>query len=161
MLSVGEVDVRFLRYDDERRLEGCRGLVLPSGLFETFENVSSVTRVRYEVRYDSDLLLARKREVATLIQGGAWLCGLVSQIHDSVPYSYDHVPCVDTDLVKVMLNSFGVTREPLGKGLVAHSRYDEFRDYISRWGVAQTVLRFDPADLDCRVLATAGSQPVG
>ena len=85
---------------------------------------------------------------------------MVGKIVDTVPQGYREISCIDTDLVKILLNSFGVRRIPLPGGLVARSRYDEFRDYIARWGAATTSLDPDPRQPDYRVLAIAGDRTV-
>lgn len=156
-----DLELHFVGYKDERRLDTADGLIIPSGVFESFKTQPGAYSGPWvDVHCDETLLLTRFREVVNLIDKKKWVCCLIGQMVDEVPKGTTTATCSDTDLAKRVLNELGIHRFTMPSGVVADPKYDEFRKYLARWGVAKTVL-YPPRQLkDCRTLATAGNQRI-
>ena len=156
---IKDILVKFIQYKTNENLDDSGGLIFPSGLFESFREVRVPTRLNIEFSCDYDQLFARFRQIENLHERKKWVCCLVNQIIDNVPQGYTTADCSDTDLSKLILNKLGVPRELFDQGNNATTKVDEFKKYISRWGVAKTILF--PRQIGTRILANVGRCSVG
>jgi len=160
-ILIEDIQIEFMRFGDPRRLDGADGAIVPSGIFEAFERKDSYMGLFIEVSCDHDHLLTRRRELSNLLDGGKWICFLVGQVVDSVRQNHSTFDCSATDLAKVALNMCGVERQSASAGMVASAKYDEFREYVNRWGVAKTLLQPSYRLQDQRSIAVVGNSIVG
>jgi len=129
--------VEFISMSDKRDLDNAVGVIVPSGIFEKFEIEPNYAYHIVKVRYNSDLMLQREREIINLLQKGGWACFLVQKIVDTAQDEYrGDKDCSHTDLTKVFMNSFGIKREPIRGSAAVSSVNDEFNEYIKNWGIA-------------------------
>lgn len=156
---TGEVEVRddvfiqFVGYDEDTRLDAADGVIIPQGVFETWE--------RGQMSYDKPRLLAREREVMNLLGTRKWLCFLVQEMRDVFN---DITPYVvkSTDLCKRLLSDLGIGWSLQPSGAAVSTKEDAFRPYVERYGVARTLFGLSHSKREhARFLATVGRDPAG
>lgn len=131
-----ESDVQFKQFD---------WIIIPSGIFEEFEfrRGRGVFSSRVKVKVAQDLLLEKERQMFNIIHDrDKCIVFLIDEIVDSIHTDgfgmIDDVS--DTDLCKRVLNHFDIAGKPVDRGLAdVRSKYDEFKNYIERFGVAKTI----------------------
>jgi hypothetical protein len=154
--------VKFVSMGESTSLDEAEGVVIPSGIFEKFEQQPNYPYYIEDVRCKTDLMLQREREIVNLLQNGGWVCFLVRKIVDTARNEYaGDKDCSTTDLTKKFMNSFGIRRKPFNGSAAVFSKNDEFNKYIGRWGVAKTILQYTSANGDYKILATVGDNQVG
>ncbi len=78
-------DIQFVSIEDSSTFDSFDGVIVPSGIFEEFEDVSGLTGgKKIKVCCRRNLLLQRERELHNLIKNGGWICCLIGQIIDKV-----------------------------------------------------------------------------
>lgn len=161
-ISTDQYEIHFNDLKSPVAIDKYDGLIIPSGIFEKIKDESNYMDTYYEVYCKRDMLLQRERELINLFKKEGWVCCLVGQIIDKVPYgSFDTKRCTDTDLTKNLLNSFDIKRESFKGSAAVTSKNDEFNKYIERWGIAKTVLKLPYRDQDRKILAILGDSVVG
>ena len=165
-ITTDKAHIEFISHNSNYTLDSADGVIIPSGIFEKFENKSDHWSNKIEVSFKQDLLLQRERELINLIKRGGWICCLVGEIVDEVPYedvgnSFGRMKCDSTDLVKKLLNSFSVNRYPLQGEAGIKSKNDEFNNYIDKWGIAKTIFELHYESQDRKVVATVDDEIVG
>ncbi|WP_022666746.1 hypothetical protein [Desulfospira joergensenii] len=164
IIENDKTKVSFLPISTEETLDSYTGVILPSGIFESFEERSSYIDGRYvNVHCKRDTLLQREREIINLVNKGGWICCLVDSIVDEVPNGgYSKKSCDDTDMVKKLLNSFDIKRSVFKGTALVKSTNDAFKKYIDRYGVAKTILKIPYREnYDKKILAKSGEAIVG
>lgn len=161
-ISTDQYEIHFNDLNSPIAIDQYDGLIIPSGIFEEIKDESTYMDTYYEVHCRRDMLLQRERELINLLKKEAWVCCLVGQIIDKVPYGdYRTKSCTDTDLTKKILNSFDIKRESFKGSAAVTSKNDEFNKYIEKWGIAKTVLKLPYRDQDRKTLANLGNSVVG
>lgn len=157
-------NITFLKFKSETPLDSFTGVIVPSGIFESFtEQFDLYGDKGLAVYCDRDTLLQKQREILNLVNNGGWVCCLVGKIKDFVKApGYATNNCKDTDLVKILLNTFDVDRKVFPGSASVHSTNDAFKKYIEQYGIAKTVLNI-PYDNkhDYKVVAKDGDYTVG
>lgn len=163
IMETKKEKIFFLHIDSEEALDSFTGVILPSGILESFKDQSTWEGRYVDVYCNRDTLLQKEREIINLVNNGGWVCCLVDRIVDKVPYGdYRAKNCNDTDIVKKLLNSFDVKREGFKGTAAVKSTNDAFKHYIERYGVAKTILRLPYRDnCDKKILAKSGEAIVG
>ena len=162
LVKNGKALIKFISMSEKTSLDDAEGVIVPSGIFEKFEIEPNYMYHIVNVRYNSDLMLQREREIINLLQKGGWACFLVQKIVDTATDEYNgDKNCSHTDLTKKFLNSFGIKREPFKGSAAVSSKNDEFNKYIKRWGIAKTILRCSFGNRDYKTLAKIGDNQVG
>lgn len=162
IIKTDRARILFNALESSQPLDAASGVIVPSGIFERFEERSSYMDGTYiNVYCKRDLLLQREREILNLINGGGWICGLVDKIVDEVKAGYGTKKCNDTDLVKTLLNSFDIRRQSFKGSAIVFSKNDEFMKYIEKYGVAKTILEFSYKEQNRKILAVIGDAVVG
>ena len=161
-ISTDQYEIHFNDLNSPIAIDQYDGLIIPSGIFERIKDESTYMGTYYEVYCKRDMLLQRERELINLFKKEAWVCCLVGQIIDEVPYGdYETKRCVDTDLTKKLLNSFDIKRESFKGSAAVTSKNDEFNNYIKRWGIAKTILKLPYGEQDRKIIANLGNSVVG
>jgi len=102
----GGGQLHFFNYSDSfTSQDGFDGIIVPQGIFESFESYRATFRTRTKVNCDHDRLLEKERQIRNYLQQGAWVCFLVRQMVDMVPQDRGYQDVNDTDLCKRILNS--------------------------------------------------------
>jgi len=142
IIENNKMKASFLSINSEETLDSFAGVILPSGIFESFEKKSSYMDGPYvNVYCNRDTLLQREREIINLVNKGGWICFLVDSIVDEVPDGgYSKKRCDDTDMAKKLLNSFDIKRSVFKGTALVKATNDAFKKYIDRYGVAKTIL---------------------
>ena len=147
VMETNKAKIFFLPIDSEENLDSFTGVILPSGILESFKDQSNWEGRYVDVYCKRDTLLQKEREIINLVNNGGWVCCLVDRIVDKVPYGdYREKNCNDTDIVKKLLNSFDVKRAGFKGTAAVKSTNDAFKRYIERYGVAKTVLNLPYRD---------------
>lgn len=160
-VNLNNAVIRFVSLNSPIILDKAEGIIIPSGIFESFKDVSDYSGDYVNVYCKTDLLLQREREILNLFRAGGWICCLVKKIIDEVPSGYRTKDCHDTDLSKRLMNGFSIEREAFKGSAYVTSKNDAFNDYIKRWGVAKTILSLSYKDQDRKILAKVGDSVVG
>lgn len=162
MIETERFRIVFISLSDRVNLDSVAGVIIPSGIFEKFQDNSTYIARYIDVYCKRDLLLQREKEVFNLINKGGWVCCLVDKIIDRVQYgTYETKDCSDTDLVKYLLNAFSINRKIFKGSAIVNSTNDEFNGYIERYGIAKTILQLSYMDQDRKILAKMGDTVVG
>lgn len=163
VMETNKAKIVFLPINSEETLDSFTGVILPSGILESFKDESSWEGRYVDVYCKRDTLLQKEREIINLVNNGGWVCCLVDRIVDKVPYGdYREKNCNDTDIVKKLLNSFDVKRAVFKGTAAVNSTNDAFKRYIERYGVAKTILNLPYRDnYDKKILAKSGEAIVG
>jgi len=163
ILDTNKAKISFLHIDSEENLDSFGGVILPSGILESFKDQSDLEGRFIEVFCERDTLLQKEREIINLVNKGGWVCCLVDRIVDKVPYgNYREKNCNDTDIVKKLLNSFDIRRKGFSGTAAVKSTNDAFKRYIERYGVAKTILKLPYTNnYDKKILAKADEAIVG
>lgn len=161
-VSTDSCEIQFFSLKASPPLDEFDGIIIPSGIFESFEHVSNYMDSYTKVYCERDLLLKRERELINLFKKQGWICCLVREIFDNVSDgSYRTKSCNDTDLTKILLNSFNISRKTFKGSAAVDSKNDEFNNYIKKWGIAKTVLTPPYREQDRKVIAQIGDSVVG
>lgn len=163
IMETPKSTIFFLPIDSSETLDKFNGVILPTGILESFKDQSSWEGSYVSVYCNRDILLQREREIINLVKNGGWVCGLVDKIVDKVPSGdYREKSCNDTDIIKKILNSFYIRREVFKGTASVNSTNDAFKRYIERYGVAKTIFRLPYNDnYDKKILAKSGQSIVG
>ena len=150
----------FVRQNEPVKLDDSDGVIVPSGIFESFELKEGWNSSYWEVYCDKDLLIEKEKQVRNLLMDRKWVCFLVGEIKDRLGRHRDK-DVSDTDLCKRILNAFRVGRETFGDAVqTVTSKCSEFDSFIREYGVAKTVLEPVEGD-DFNTLASVGKYVVG
>jgi len=161
-VSTDNYEIYFNELNSTASLDSYDGLIIPSGIFEKIKDESTWEGTYYEVDCKRDMLLQRERQLINLLKKDSWVCCLVGKIIDEVPYgNYETKKCNDTDLIKKLLNSFDISREPFKGSAAVTSKNDEFNNFIEKWGIAKTILKLSYRQQDRKILANIGDSVVG
>lgn len=152
-----EFILKFVGYSAECSLEEADALIIPSGIFEEFHPPTyPFGPSEPQVKYDSDLLAAREKQLFNAFKRGAWTAFLLQDVNNG-----DHEQWMETDLAKKFLNMFA-------EGILHHNpkpyvtcKADEFRKYLDRFGIARTCFLPNDRKGVTRVLASEDTRPVG
>ena len=145
--ETSETNISFVAYEDPQRLDDVDGVVIPQGIFESFEFHDTWQEKRGEAKCDRNRMLERERQVRNLVDRGGWICFLVGTIVDELPLGdgYRTHRVDGTDLCKIILNGLGVRRDLVSEGLAGcRAVHNEFRDYVLKYGIAKTVFNSRP-----------------
>ena len=149
--------LKFVGYESECSLAEADGLVIPSGIFEDLYvpknfNVSS----ELKIRYDTDLLAAREKQLFNAFKRGTWTAFLIQKINNG-----EYANWTQTDLAKKFLNRFAKDVKYHKPNPYVTCTADEFCEYLDRFGVAQTSFSAKDQKGSTRVLAHENDTPVG
>ena len=158
-LRTRNFSVFFEKYGTARRFNEYDGVILFQGIFERFELTTGYMDSYLSHSYDVDELDKRKKEAVLLLGQGGFLCFLLTDPFTDRDGGRDFS---GTDLAKYHLNYSHFYRENFGKR-IAHVApvLDEFKRFFDVFGAASSHFKNHNDSLDCRVLAKAGSAPVG
>lgn len=161
-VSTDNYEIHFNELNSSASLDWYDGLIIPSGIFEKIKDESTWEGTYYEVYCKRDMLLQRERQLINLLKKDSWVCCLVGKIIDEVPYgNCETKKCNDTDLIKKLLNSFDISREPFKGSAAVTSKNDEFNNFIEKWGIAKTILKLSYRQQDRKILANISDSVVG
>ena len=155
-LESSSYTVKFLGYESDSSLEDADGLVIPSGIFEEFKSESDAWGDKHlAVRFDKALLASREKELFNAFKKGTWTAFLLRAVNNG---QYDN--WTNTDLAKKFLNMFAenITKHDPNPYVICKSA--EFREYLDRFGVAQTQFRIKDNVQNTRVIAHTSDTPV-
>ncbi len=143
----GKFVLRFIPYSSPDFLEPADGIVIPSGIFETFKTrLGAYGHPQTVCISDSHLLADREKQVFNACKAGAWICFLLSELDNVNPH---------TDLAKKVANQmFKIVRGHDPQPHI-HCKADEFREFFNTYGIARTSLHFPRDDANTRILATS------
>jgi hypothetical protein len=149
-------DLSFVHYAASASLGAADGVILPSGIFEQweqrptsgFENSSGLVG-------DVHAIAARTKELLHHSEEGGWICILLSQVRFGPRNEW-----ADTDLAKSIISSFFDRVEAHDPIPNLQCKSDDFRTYLKEFGIAQTTLSQPKGNRTCRILATAGQKIV-
>lgn len=156
----------FIEYKNaDISLDGFDGVIIPQGIFESFDIKAGYHGYHTTIRCNRDLLLERERQVLNLIEQGKWVCFLVGEIVDRVPQGHEEQDVSDTDLCKSVLNSVRIdsySRKSIKGVASVQSVQNEFHRFITKYGVAKTAFQFPyNCNIEKRILAKSGQTIVG
>ena len=161
-VSTDNYEIHFNELNSSASLDWYDGLIIPSGIFEKIKDESTWEGTYYEVYCKRDMLVQRERQLINLLKKDSWVCCLVGKIIDEVPYgNCETKKCNDTDLIKKLLNSFDISREPFKGSAAVTSKNDEFNNFIEKWGIAKTILKLSYRQQDRKILANISDSVVG
>lgn len=155
-------EVSFVRIDAKSAsLDSFDFVIVPSGVFEKITtHLNPYSGEFGELEYDRDLLLSRERQLRNHLLEKGTVCLLIRDVRDRLPNGYhSDKHANDTDLVKRILNAYGVRRELIDPSANIVSEKNEFIGYLKEFGVAETQLKL--WDRPYTVLARRGSAEVG
>jgi len=148
--------VKFLSYESNSSFEEADGLVIPSGIFEEIYWKSDVWGGKQlAVRFDKALLASREKQLYNAFKNGVWTAFLLRGVNNG---NYNN--WTDTDLAKKFLNSFAENVTNHDPNPYVTCKAAEFREYLDRFGVAQTKFWTKDEKQSARVLAHESDTPV-
>lgn len=160
--------IQFVPFNDPISLELAEGVIIPQGIFETFEKIESLYWIfgaKIHVRVHRSSLLERERQIFNLLRQGKWVCFLVGEIIDDVHQGTHLESARDTDLCKRVLNAFEVKRRrpyKLTRPPVFKARDMEFQRYVDFCGAPSTVFELPHTHpVERRVIVELDGQAVG
>lgn len=149
-----ESDFQFKQFD---------WVIIPSGIFEEYEikRVCGRHSSTEKVITAKDLLLDKERQIHNIIHDKC-IVFLMGEVAYNLPtHTYDSLHDeTDIDLCKKILKHFSIRGQAVNKGLPnVHSMYDEFKNYIERFGVSKTIFprNIDEYNNNITILATVGN----
>lgn len=128
--------IRFIPYRSMAdSLEGADGLLIPSGIFETFQTHSPEWQPYKMCHPDTHRIAEREKQVFNALRAGTWTCFLLRFLDNGTDGRWSN-----TDLAKKMANyMFG---EVMGHNPTPHlfCKADEFCNFFKAYGIARTTL---------------------
>lgn len=127
--------VQFVSYSGRERLDNAQGVITLQGLFE------KIDRRQGKIGFDYEELRLRQHQVVNLLEANGWICFLVGEMVDSLPfgrYASESKSFNATDLCKRILNNFNVERLPNAQRAIVDVLDDAFRPFIKDYGIVKT-----------------------
>ncbi len=119
------------------------GILIPSGIFESFENYQDHHwTTRTKVKFDRNYMAQREKELFNAIEKGAWVCFLLGKIWNGRKREW-----LETDLAKKLLNCFFAEVHDHDPNPHIQIKSDEFRAYLDHYGISQTAFAAPTGDL--------------
>jgi hypothetical protein len=149
-LEHDQFTIRFIPYRSTDSLEGADGLLIPSGIFETFETHSPHWQPYTTCRSDTHRMAEREKQIFNAWDAGAWTCFLLRALDNGTDNRWS-----GTDLAKKIANQMFKKVADHDPTPHLYSKADEFRDFFKTYGIARTTLEGPEFPAKTRRLATA------
>jgi hypothetical protein len=155
-LDTSGYTIEFLGYESDSSLEEANGLVIPSGIFEEFYwERDGWGDKRLNVRFDQALLASREKQLFNAFKKGIWTAFLLRAVNNGQYNNW-----TETDLAKKFLNIFAEHVTNYAPNPYVTCKATEFREYMDRFGIAQTKFSMKDNIETARVIAHESDTPV-
>ncbi|HTD67925.1 MAG TPA: hypothetical protein VK846_15480 [Candidatus Limnocylindria bacterium] len=141
--------IRFIGVQSDIDLQDADGLIIPSGLFEKFRKEHNPLGESYwVVECARDEMARREKQMNLARKNGAWVAFLLQDVDNGRENRWS-----DTDLAKRYVNVFFKNVVAVDPDPHVPCKSDEFRQYLDRYGIARTCLRWPRDFAQVRILA--------